>query len=162
MAISRGPKPAVVPALRPGASVAEAKEELERAGLRFREKREPDERIPRDQVIAVDPKEGEEVASGATVTLIVSDGPALVTVPLLVNARRSEVAAILAQVGLVPVFSEINQPGAAPETVFDQSPRAGEKHKSGTTITVFVTPAPPPTTAAPPIILPTPTEPGPR
>ena len=99
--------------------------------------------VPAGEVMSVDPAEGSEVPHSTVVTLTVSQGPAPVTVPQVVESTRKNAAATLRSVGLevkvVQEFSETVPKGA----VVSQSPEASSAAHRTDTVTIVVSKGPP-------------------
>ncbi|MGP7961106.1 Stk1 family PASTA domain-containing Ser/Thr kinase [Sanguibacter sp. A247] len=102
-----------------------------------------DDSTPRGVVMSVDQTEGASVAHSTVVTLTVSDGPAPVTVPQVVESTSKNASATLKSVGLeVEVkkeFSETVPKGA----VISQSPEASSAAHRTDTVTIVVSKGPP-------------------
>jgi serine/threonine-protein kinase len=89
------------------------------------------------RAIATRPAAGEEVACNDTVTLLVSQGANLVTVPSVVGLEESEAEARLEDRGLIVNVDTRN--ADEPEgQVIDQDPGPGSRVKRGRTVTVTV------------------------
>ena len=93
---------------------------------------------PRDTVLEQDPIAGQKVDEGSTVTLTVSSGPAIVTVPDVTGLTEKKAAAALEVEGLIA------QPGfgfsdTVPEgRVVRTDPAAGTKVQSGQNVAVTI------------------------
>jgi len=95
---------------------------------------------PADDVITTNPSPGTEYGAGDTVTLVVSEGPA-VTVPNLTSPvilTQQQAIAKLGALNLTWAISYVNIAGYQPGYVTGQSPVAGKQVKPFTTITVYV------------------------
>lgn len=57
--------------------------------------------VPRGKVVEVDPEPGTEVSLPAEIRLVVSTGPALVEMPLVLGLEQAEAEAVLDSLGLV-------------------------------------------------------------
>jgi serine/threonine-protein kinase len=124
--------------------------ELTELGLKFTVNDEFDDDVPEGDVIRTDPVAGTEVLSGATILLVVSQGPSPVEVPDLSGMTESQAAAALDAVNLVLRVANSRQPVADPAqdgVVVGQVPAPGTTADQGDTVTVtlgeFI---PPPTT----------------
>ncbi|MGI8334027.1 Stk1 family PASTA domain-containing Ser/Thr kinase [Actinomadura scrupuli] len=130
---SKGKPPVPVPSVA-GKSLSEAQSALSAKGFNADTvKRESSKTVPRDQVVRTDPRAGEMVQPGESVTVVVSDG---ITVPDLAGKSREEAAQLLQQAGLNASFQE--QDGEPPNVVVTQSPPAGTGVSNGDTVTVTV------------------------
>ena len=102
-----------------------------------------DDEVPAGEVMSVDPAEGSEVPHSTVVTLTVSQGPAPVTVPQVVESTRKNATATLRSVGLevevTEEFSETVPKGA----VVSQSPEASSEAHRTDTVTIVVSKGPP-------------------
>jgi serine/threonine-protein kinase len=96
--VSKGRAPIQVPNLV-GMNVNDARNQLQSLGLTAVE-RYKDSDQPADQVIAQTPKPGSGAATDAEITLDVSKGPALVTVPDVSNQQCQQAQQTLQQAGL--------------------------------------------------------------
>lgn len=85
-----------------GLAEAEAERELRDAGLRVRVTREFSPTVDSGHVITTDPERGERVRRNAVVTVIVSQGPELVTVPEIAGLPLERAKRELTEAGLTP------------------------------------------------------------
>ena len=100
--------------------------------------RQPSDSLPAGTVIATDPRAGVEVRRGSVIDVIISDGPALVSVRSVTNRPLEEAIERLREQGLlVDVFEEAN-PAVAPGLVIRQFPLAGEQLVVGATVSIWV------------------------
>ena len=93
----------------PGTSnlpVDEATKKLKKPGSRRKSKTPPPPRSMKTLVIYSEPRGGSTATNGSTVTLFVSSGPKLVSVPAVVGAQRAEAVERLRARGFVPAVSE--------------------------------------------------------
>lgn len=97
---------------------------------------------PVDRVIAQDP-EPKQVKSGDLVTLVASDGPAILPVPTLVGKGADAAEAELREMGFVPARASVFN-SAAPGTVVGQVPAPDEPHPQGTEVNLQVSQGPQP------------------
>ncbi|HEX5586761.1 MAG TPA: PASTA domain-containing protein [Acidimicrobiia bacterium] len=95
LVVSRGPPKVTVPEVT-SASIADATAMLERLGFAVSVERRNDESAPVDAVLGTDPPSGSRQAKESVITLLVSDGPAPVTVPDVTNKTYDDAAAALA------------------------------------------------------------------
>jgi serine/threonine-protein kinase len=97
--------------------------------------------VARDKVIKQDPNRDTFVEPGATVTITVSTGKPMTTVPPVVGQTREDAQASLQNAGLKAKFQE--KDGDAPRgQVLETNPAAGEQVPEGTTVTVFFSDGP--------------------
>jgi serine/threonine-protein kinase len=100
-----------------------------------------DPNVARDKVIKQDPNRDTFVEPGATVTITVSTGKPMTTVPPVVGQTREDAQASLQNAGLKAKFQE--KDGDAPRgQVLETNPAAGEQVPEGTTVTVFFSDGP--------------------
>ena len=125
LVVSLGPAPRVVPDIATGSSLAVARERLEALGLGVLEWQVPDNVVAAGRVVRVEPLPGTEVAADSVVTVVVSDGPEKVRVPLLATLGVGEASNVLEQAGLClgevdgPLDSEILASNPPADTVVD-------------------------------------------
>ncbi len=122
-----------------GLAEAEALARLRDAGLvPGTRTRQPSDTLPTGTVIATDPRAGIEVRRGSLIDVIISDGPALVSVRSVTNRPLDEAVERLREQGLVvDVFEEAN-PAVAPGVIIRQFPLAGEQVVVGATVSIWV------------------------
>lgn len=124
-----------------GMTEDEAVEELKKSNLGYKiESREPNNTYPKGQVIRQSKEKDAVVDKNSTINLVVSDGPAEVTVPNVADMTKDEAKELLEgdEYGLVVSFEyEINEEVEA-EKVIKTTPAANEKINFGDTITVIV------------------------
>ncbi|MDO4259296.1 MAG: Stk1 family PASTA domain-containing Ser/Thr kinase [Actinomycetaceae bacterium] len=125
-----------------GKPLAEAKKELEAAGLVFVQGDPvPSEDIPVDSVVNTDPQAGNSVAEGSSVTVHLSSGPASVVIPNDLQGKTPEEAkAAVEGLGLVwavapdQVASDEIEAGKVAST----NPSGGNKVQAGSTVTGYI------------------------
>ncbi len=149
LVVSSGPEIVIVPDVTE-MTEREAITELTGLGLLFTVNEEYDNEVPEGTVIRQDPASGTEALLGDTVLLVVSLGPAPVTVPDLTNMTEAEAAETLDGLNLRINVSTSTQPVADPDQdglVVDQVPEPGTEADQGDTVTVTLGEyTPPPTT----------------
>ena len=139
LVVSLGVETFVVPEKLVGMSRDEAAAEIEAAGLTVGpEDRVHDDKIPAGQVMKVSHEGGEAIPHYTPVVLTVSDGPAPVTVPQVVNTTREDATRVLKDLGLkVKVKKDFSE--TVPEgRVVAQSIEPSGQAKRTDTITITV------------------------
>jgi eukaryotic-like serine/threonine-protein kinase len=137
--VSLGPTPREVPALV-GSSLGEARESVNEAGLDLAVgDRRYDAVAPVDQVLAQEPEPGAVRYAGDEVTVVVSDGPAPVTLP---NVRGERVADAVAAMEGLGLEVEVERRGGFsaffnPDRVYDQDPGPGSTRLPGETVLLY-------------------------
>ena len=129
--VSDGPQPVTVPDVS-GGSYDDAAAKL--GGLKFAVTRRDDfsSTVDKDKVIGTDPAAGTSAARGAPVTIIVSKGPELVTVPDVRGKTLEAAVAQLQGLGLV-----VDTTGYLPGRVVRiQDPAAGSQIAKGSKVTL--------------------------
>jgi serine/threonine-protein kinase len=161
LVVSSGPEIIELPDLA-GESERDAIAQLTELGLKFSVNEEFSDEVAFGIVIRTEPEAGTEVLSGDTILLVVSNGPAPVEVPDLINRTESEAQSLLDDLGLVLNVSASTQPVGDPDQdgkIVNQIPTAGTVIDSGDIVTVTLgeyqpppttTTLPPPTTTVPP------------
>lgn len=137
--VSAGPAPIVVPAVAE-TELAPARAVLEQVGFVVVEgTRENSETIPKDTVIRQIPEAGARLAPESTVTIIVSDGPPVRTMPEVVNKTREEALAALTGAKLLgdasaSEYSETVEKGSVIRA--DHNP--GDQLPPGSTVAIVI------------------------
>lgn len=122
--------------------------ELGRLNLKATQDREASETIDADRVIRTEPAAG-KIKEGQTVKVIISDGPPKITIPNLRNQTREQADAALRQLGLVPVFEEVETFNAGDVgKVVSQDPVAGSQLRKGAQVRINIGKAPVTTTTS--------------
>lgn len=127
-----------------GRSIEEAQAALDREGLLVEVEYAPNEVIPAGVVFDQRPVAGAKVEVGAEVTLVVSDGPAGVTVPDVRGAQGSVAASLLQALGLAATVQPVYDDGVRPGEVVATTPAAGTRARPGEVVTVLVSQGPEP------------------
>jgi len=133
--ISKGPEPIEVPNVD-GKKVNAARNTLERLGLTVTITERFTKGTPSGQVIGTKPKAGGIVQRGSEIEVIVSKGPPPVTVPNLVDKRRSQAVAELEALGLKVEVKKDGQTRL--DRVISQDPAAGTQIPAGSTVTITI------------------------
>jgi serine/threonine-protein kinase len=136
LTVSSGPGSAKVPSTA-GKDVAEAEEQLEGAGFKTRVEAVHSEEVEEGLVIHSDPSAGETATRGTKVLLTVSSGPKLATVPVLAGTQRSVAVQQIRGRGFTPSVEEETSAKPAGE-VIRQTPNAGSRLPSGSTVSIVV------------------------
>lgn len=142
MVVSNGPAPIHVPDLQ-GKTEAEAGAALSELGLSLAKTEEFSDSVEAGHVIRSVPSAGVTIEPGATVSVVISKGPELVTVPDVVGLSESDAKSKLSASGFaVAVKSGISSPSEFGKVV-NQDPVAGSKVKKDITVTIWVGEKPP-------------------
>jgi eukaryotic-like serine/threonine-protein kinase len=136
LTVSSGPGSGKVPATA-GLSREQASEKLEAAGFEVDVENANSESVEAGLVIHSSPSGGSTATDGSTVTLVVSRGPKLAKVPVLVGAQRRIAVQQIRGRGLVPSVSE-EESGTPAGEVISQSPSAGGEVEPGSTVAIVV------------------------
>lgn len=136
LTVSDGPGRATVPHTA-GLTREAAVAALKRAGFETKLTQVNSERVASGLVVYSRPSGGTVATRASAVTLAVSGGPKLATVPVLVGSQRSVAVQQIRARGLVPEVSETTS-AAAPGEVVRQSPNAGTKLPRGSTVSIVV------------------------
>lgn len=131
LVVSDGPEPVDIPAVA-GKSESEAVIAMDNIGVETTITREFSDTVASGVVVRVS-ADGETVVPGDTVTLVVSKGPDLVTVPLFEGQTQTEAEG--AAEGVVDL--EVNT-SRGRNFVWRQDPAAGTQVKRGTLVTIFL------------------------
>lgn len=101
----------------------DAEKELKDRGLKVEARSVFSSTVKKGVVISQMPFPKMKVAQGATVGIVISNGPAAdVKVPAIVGKRSAEASKAASAADLRPIFVTVPMPGAAQDTVFAQFP----------------------------------------
>jgi beta-lactam-binding protein with PASTA domain len=140
--VSSGPASVGVPAVH-GLTEAEAVRKLRHAGLVPTPQPHSSSSVPSGHAISTEPAQGVPLVAGSPVTVLVSSGPAQVSVPEVTGQSEGEARASLRAAGLRPgAITHQEAPGQAPGTVLSQSPAADAPVASATAVSLVVAKAP--------------------
>ncbi|MEQ8840041.1 MAG: PASTA domain-containing protein [Acidimicrobiales bacterium] len=132
LVVSEGPMSRSVPEVPESGLLEDARTALLNLRLVPAEQTEFSADVPEDQVIRFEPSSGAVAEVDEVVTIFISLGPEPVEVPLLAGAGFAEAEQELRALGF-----EVEVEGNTALPVLFTSPRAGESHLPGTTITVY-------------------------
>lgn len=118
----------------------EAVAQLEEAGLTVDVVEEPSPDIDKGNVIRVDPSVGSQLQRGTEVTLVVSTGEEITTVPDIRGMTTEEAASALSDVGLEldSTVQEDSSDEVAAGLVIGQNPTAGSQLAMGSLVSITV------------------------
>jgi serine/threonine-protein kinase len=136
LTVSAGPGSSKVPSTA-GLSQEEAGEKLEAAGFEVDTEAVNSNSVEEGLVIKSSPSGGSTATNGSTVTIVVSRGPKLAKVPVLVGSQRRLAVQQIRGRGLTPNVSEEEDSAPAGE-VISQSPSAGSEVERGATVAIVV------------------------
>ena len=145
--LGNAPVPSVI-----GRTQAAAESLLTNAGFVPNATLRADPVAPVGQVISQSPAPDVEAEKGSVVEIVVSSGPAQVTIPDLVGQSAAAASNTLGQLGLQVNTQQQSSASVAVGEVISTSPPAGTQVAEGSTVTLVVSTGPPPTTTttAPP------------
>jgi serine/threonine-protein kinase len=136
--VSQGPAIAALVDVS-GLSTARAAAKLSKAGFKPTTKTQASSTVKSGLVISTEPPAGTEVQVGSTVTMLVSSGPAPVSVPDITGQSLSAAEATLsnAKLTLGTVTQKVSTT-QSPSTVLSQTPTAGSSLRAGGKVNVTV------------------------
>ncbi len=135
--VSKGVREVEVPDVV-GQSESSARSELEAAGFEVAVTEAPSD-TAEGLVASQTPSAGSQAGEGSTVTITVSTGPELVTVPDVVGERQSSARATIRSAGLQPsAVCEVVTDPSQNNVVLGQDPGGGTQADSGSTVTIIV------------------------
>jgi beta-lactam-binding protein with PASTA domain len=138
LAVSAGQRSAEVPQLT-GMAEQAARIALANAGFELGTINRQNSDNPRGMVFMSDPAPGQQVQLPATVNLIISEGPAIITAPDLVGRTLPEARSLLEQIGLrLGNVSRDTSSFQVENTVLRQVPAGGQPVSAGGTVNVVV------------------------
>ena len=105
--------------------------------LRIEESKEYNDSIPEDRILKQNPssQDTQFVDEGSEISVILSGGPELITVPDFCDMNKTEVESKAAELGFTIRFEE-KESDRKPETVISQSEEAGKKIKKGSELII--------------------------
>ncbi len=127
-----------------GQSATQAQQSIVAAGLLPDVKLEQSESVPTDRVIHQDPPGGSMAAHGGAVTLYVSSGPPLVTVPDVGGFTSADAQRALATVKLKAKLTPRYDAKSAKDIVLALHPASGAQAAEGSTVELIVSRGRPP------------------
>ncbi len=140
--VSQTPEQVEVPILI-GMTIDEASDLVRQLGLQIDIEREASDEFEADQVIRTEPEAGTLVNDDSRVTLVISQGPAQISIPNLAGLTEAEANNLLAAEGFTNFFSERVGSATVPAgQVIETSPPAGQPTEPGQAITVRVSDGP--------------------
>ncbi|WP_082092334.1 Stk1 family PASTA domain-containing Ser/Thr kinase [Demequina pelophila] len=120
------------------ATEADARSQLEALGLSVTIQREGSEDVDQDLVTRTDPPAGQMATEGDTVTLYLSSGPDVVTIPDVRGFERERAEQTLEDAGItVNRFDTEDDPGLSEGRITRTEPAAGEEVASGSAVTLY-------------------------
>jgi serine/threonine protein kinase len=137
LTVSIGPGEGVVPRVTE-LDREEATKKLEAAQFEVATENLNSTSVEEGKVVYSEPRAGKSATHGSTVTIFISVGPKLVTVPVLVNKQRRLAVQEIRARGLVPEVGEEETGSAAPGEVLRQQPSAGQEIEPGETVGIVV------------------------
>ena len=137
MVISQGPQPIPVPDYT-GKAAADAMTALAKLGLQAVQTITYSDTVPAGVVISQDPNNG-NAQKGDTITLTVSQGPQMVTIPSgIIGATDDDARKTLEDLGLKVVFVPLNSEVMSQHIVEQMNPPSGTTVQRGTTVTLLI------------------------
>src|SRR5215218_9458098 len=136
LTVSNGPGSGKVPATA-GLSREEAEEKLEAAGFDPKLRSANSATVEEGLVIHSVPSAGSTATNGSAVVIVVSNGPKLTKVPVLVGSQRRLAVQQIRGRGLTPSVGE-EESGSPAGEVISQSPSAGSEVEPGATVAIVV------------------------
>jgi serine/threonine-protein kinase len=141
LVVSRGPPPVAVPDVA-GKSVEDATAALQGAGFLVQQETPYDETVPAGQVIGTDPAAPSVAPRDSTVKLLVSNGPAPVTVPDVAKQSYDQAAAALTAAGFTVTRVDVFDATVPKDQVVGTNPAGGTAAVRGSQVTVNVSKGP--------------------
>ena len=127
-----------------GMSRDEAIQALARVQLKVATTEAPSDKVPKGDVVSQSPKAGQQVPVDTEVGIVVSTGPAQVSVPDVTGVDVATAISNLDKVGLLAKPIDTYSPTIPVGQVTSQAPPAGTLVAPGTTIEMLVCAGPPP------------------
>ena len=150
LTVSQGPGNTTVPPVD-GLSKQAAEKAISRAHLKVTGlQSQSSEAIPDGDAVGTDPQAGTQYPVGGGVTLILSSGAPLVTVPDVTNLTEADAKNTLENRGFVVDTSRQPSSNVPAGSVVSQAPSGGSSEPSGSIVTIVVATAPPQSTVTAP------------
>jgi serine/threonine-protein kinase len=134
-----------------GQSMESARSQLTDLNFKVAVRQQSSSSVQKGTVIRTNPSGGSQARENSTVTMFVSSGPQVTTVPNVIGLQQQDAIKSLKEADLKPRVVEMPPEGAVPDgTVFKQSLTEGRKVQPGSTVIIYVAkaqqqPPPPPT-----------------
>jgi beta-lactam-binding protein with PASTA domain len=141
LTVSQGPGNTSVPSVV-GLSEKSAEKALTKAHLKYNVQHEPSETIAKGKATRTDPSNGQSVGVGSTVTLYISSGKPMVTVPNVIGESGSAARSQLTNAGLVVSTTNETTTNAPAGQVVDQSPAGNTQVAAGSSVNLVIAQAP--------------------
>ena len=142
--LARADAPPVVPSFV-GLTEAQARAAAEEAGVPITLGQPVNsDSVPAGSVVSQEPPEGTELADGGVVTLRLSAGVRMVTVPAVTGKTEAEARSLLAKADLKAAVTRKHSEQVAKDRVISAGQPANAKVPHGTTVTLVVSDGPPP------------------
>jgi serine/threonine-protein kinase len=136
--VSAGQRSAVVPSVV-GLTQQRAQVLIENAGFDLGDVTQQRGNTPRGQVLSSSPAAGQTVTIPSTIALVVSGGPATVTVPDLIGLTIAEARSTLEQLGITLGPPRVDSAALEPpNTITGQTPNGGNTVPAGSVVRVTV------------------------
>ena len=135
-----------------GKTQVDATQQLMNLGLKVNPKSESNKDKPVGTVLRQNPAADAEVDAGSTVTIVVVAPSNTVSVPNVLTMNQDAAKALLEGMGLTVVLEAIDSTETG-GTVVDQNPKGGEEVQPESTVTLYISNAPLPTTVKVPAVV---------
>ncbi|MEP6599087.1 MAG: Stk1 family PASTA domain-containing Ser/Thr kinase [Actinomycetota bacterium] len=137
LVVSLGKERFTVPDVR-STSEAAARAALARIPVQLVVTTAADDAIPKGKVVGTDPQKGSQVKRGQVVTIVVSSGPPIVTVPDVTGKKQDVAAKILSDAKFAVTIRQEFSLDAPAGTVVSQDPSANSSAAKFSTVTLVV------------------------
>ena len=138
LSVSQGTEQVAVPDLS-NMTADEARSALQKAGLKYKAgAAEHSDTVKENHVVRQSPAAGEKVAKNTEVTYYLSAGEETTAVPDVVGEYEGSAQTILTNAGFTVTVDYRSSSDVEEGEVISQSPKAGEKAKSGSSVNIVV------------------------
>ena len=122
-----------------GMTYADAQTEAEKKGLKLENKGEvSSDDYDEGEIANQDPESGKEVEEGTTIGVVISNGKGSVEVPSVTGDSEDDAVSALEKEGFKPNKTYAYDDSVEEGKVISQTPSAGDKAKTGDTITIVI------------------------
>jgi beta-lactam-binding protein with PASTA domain/tRNA A-37 threonylcarbamoyl transferase component Bud32 len=135
--VSAGPRPVIVRNVL-GLDATTAAIQLTQQGFVVKTQNQPSDTVPTGNVISTSPAPNTPAPKGSPVTIVISSGPALITVKDVTGESEARARADLEAQGFVTFIAHASSTPANVGKVISQDPVGGSQRQKGTTIVLTV------------------------
>jgi serine/threonine protein kinase len=142
LTVSGGPGQTAVPNIT-GSKLSDAKASLKSNHLVLgTQTKQASDTVPLNHIVSQSPPPGSQVARGSAVDVVVSSGPATISVPSVIGQSQSDAIKTLHAAGLRVLINQGPSDTVPKDQVISQDPGGGSDVPTGSTVTILVSQGP--------------------